>query len=238
MSWSAWGAGSTRRSFSAEHGCRQWSQLAVPAGYLQKSNVGRAFAGRGVGALLRRWMVSCAARSGAEVVCGRVRTDNPTLFVYHIRQGWKHVGTATVNRAGVLIETAAHAPGPTCAPAANSSWSFNTWLSPTGPPRHLASQAMPTGRQVRRTRLGWGSARGSILPRDRRRHSYASHSPARSCWTRSPAAAPSPRTGADQNALRARRHLPDRPAAPDQVLKKRPRFQQGRSETLEQQRRW
>ncbi|MFJ4770761.1 GNAT family N-acetyltransferase [Streptomyces uncialis] len=82
-------------------------QLAVPAAYLRKSTVSRAFAGRGLGSCLRSWMVSCAARQGAEVVRANCWTDNAALLAYHLRQGWKHVGTVTVDTAGVLLEVRA-----------------------------------------------------------------------------------------------------------------------------------
>lgn len=86
-----------------------WSleQLAVSAAYLRKNNVSRAFAGRGLGSCLRRWMVPCAARSGAQVVRGSCWTDNAALLAYYLQQGWEYVGTVSVDRSGVLLEVRA-----------------------------------------------------------------------------------------------------------------------------------
>jgi ribosomal protein S18 acetylase RimI-like enzyme len=85
---------------------RLWTpdELGVPARYLHKGNVDRAYGGRGIGTHLYDWARSRAARDGAEVVRLNVWTRNLRLHEYYLAQGMRLVRTVPGRPAGTLFE--------------------------------------------------------------------------------------------------------------------------------------
>lgn len=81
-------------------------ELAEPATYVSKAAVSRRFAGRGIGALMLRWVCDHAAADGSQWVRLDVWKTNRELQSYYRRQGWTYLRTveAPGRNSGALFQ--------------------------------------------------------------------------------------------------------------------------------------
>lgn len=88
---------------------RLWTpeELLVPARYLRRINVDRAYGGRGIGATLLAWARSRSARAGARVVRLNAWSSGLRLHAYYTDHGWRRLRTVPGLRSGALFEAAA-----------------------------------------------------------------------------------------------------------------------------------
>jgi GNAT superfamily N-acetyltransferase len=86
-------------------------ELAEAAAYISKAAVVRSQAGKGLGALILRWVVDHAAEQGAVWARLDAWRTNHELHAYYLRQGWDYLRTVGPphRRSGALFQRPADA---------------------------------------------------------------------------------------------------------------------------------
>jgi ribosomal protein S18 acetylase RimI-like enzyme len=79
-------------------------ELAEPAYYINKVNVVREHAGKGIGKALIEWGIAQATEAGVPVVRIDVWTTNRELQEYYERMGFRHIRTDHRTVSGALLQ--------------------------------------------------------------------------------------------------------------------------------------